>query len=660
MGRRISPLGGGVRPLILPGVALMALALAVAQAAPRGAGPWVFSYFLDNGQDGLHLAYSRDGLKWTPLGDGRPYLAPAVGGKLIRDPCIILGPDNVFHAVWTTGWYEQGIGIAHSRDLVKWDEAVFLPVMVHERKAANAWAPEIFYDGETSQYLIFWATTIPGRFPATDASGSVSKEGIALNHRIYRTTTRDFKEYSRAELFLDPGFNVIDATIVRDGQRVFMFLKDETLRPDARKDIRMAVADHALGPYTVRRRADLEGELGGRPDRVQGGPGDVRPVRRLHAQTLRRREVARPEDVDGAGCRTGYAARREARLGGRRIGKNPQGATCQHARWPFSGEEGRSAVTMTISRVQVLKTLVLAACLVAGLVSVQPSRLSAQGQAAPAGPAADAIRTLQWRNIGPTAQAGRVPVFVGLPGDINTMYVAGAVGGIFKTTNGGVTWKAIFDSQPVASIGAIAIAPTDPNVIYAGTGEGNPRNDASIGDGIYKSIDAGEHWTNVGLPDSEKIARLVIDPRNADVVYACALGREWGPNEERGLFKTTDGGKSWKKVLYKNDLTGCSDVDIDPTNANIVYAGMFTFRRWAWYTESGGGRDGGLQVVRRRRHVDAALRARRPSRPAEGPHGPDRRRRVAQQSGHGLRGQRDHGRRRTVAVRRRGGVRGKW
>jgi hypothetical protein len=251
MGRRISLLGGGVRPLILPGVALMALALAVAQAAPRGAGPWVFSYFLDNGQDGLHLAYSRDGLKWTPLGDGRPYLAPAVGGKLIRDPCIILGPDNVFHAVWTTGWYEQGIGIAHSRDLVTWDEAVFLPVMVHERRAANAWAPEIFYDDETSQYLIFWATTIPGRFPATDASGSVSKEGIALNHRIYRTTTRDFKEYSRAELFLDPGFNVIDATIVRDGQRVFMFLKDETLRPDARKDIRMAVADHALGPYTL-------------------------------------------------------------------------------------------------------------------------------------------------------------------------------------------------------------------------------------------------------------------------------------------------------------------------------------------------------------------------------------------------------------------------
>jgi photosystem II stability/assembly factor-like uncharacterized protein len=227
-------------------------------------------------------------------------------------------------------------------------------------------------------------------------------------------------------------------------------------------------------------------------------------------------------------------------------------------------------------------------CLAFVLASVA-ARPAAQSGSGAGAPPADALKSLTWRNIGPTAQAGRVPAFVGLPGDINTMYVAGAVGGIFKTTNGGVTWAPIFDDKPVTSIGAIAIAPTDPNVIFVGTGEGNPRNDASIGDGIYKSIDAGEHWTNVGLPDSEKIARLVIDPRNADVVYACALGREWGPNEERGLFKTVDGGRNWRKILYKNDLTGCSDVDIDPTNANIVYAGMWTFRRWAWYTDSGGG-----------------------------------------------------------------------
>ena len=257
-------------------------------------------------------------------------------------------------------------------------------------------------------------------------------------------------------------------------------------------------------------------------------------------------------------------------------------------------------------RLSLMAPFVAAACLATTLLASQqapPAAPTPTAKAMPVantGPAAqptapaapspvDALKRLQWRNIGPTAQTGRVPVFVGLPGDINTMYVAGAVGGIFKTTNGGVNWKAIFDDQAVVSIGAIAIAPSDPNVLYAGTGEGNPRNDASIGDGVYKSIDAGDHWTNVGLPDSEKIARLAIDPRNPDVVYACALGREWGPNQERGLFKTTDGGKRWTKVLYTNDLTGCSDVDIDPTNANIVYAGMFTFRRWAWYTESGGG-----------------------------------------------------------------------
>jgi photosystem II stability/assembly factor-like uncharacterized protein len=235
-------------------------------------------------------------------------------------------------------------------------------------------------------------------------------------------------------------------------------------------------------------------------------------------------------------------------------------------------------------------TRLLTAFGLAVLVSLADGAGRPHAQAPPSPPSpAEALKRVSWRTIGPTAQAGRVPAFVGLPGDPNTMYVAGAVGGIFKTSNGGVTWTPVFDDKPVTSIGAIAIAPSDPNVVYAGTGEGNPRNDASIGDGVYKSIDAGGQWVNVGLPDSEKIARLVVDPRNADVVYACALGREWGPNEERGLFKTTDGGRSWKKILYKNDLTGCSDVDIDPTNANIVYAGMFTFRRWAWYTESGGG-----------------------------------------------------------------------
>jgi photosystem II stability/assembly factor-like uncharacterized protein len=203
--------------------------------------------------------------------------------------------------------------------------------------------------------------------------------------------------------------------------------------------------------------------------------------------------------------------------------------------------------------------------------------------------ATSGIKRLRWRSVGPANNAGRVSVVVGVPGDRDVYYVAGANGGIIKTTNGGVTFKPIFDKQDIGSIGAIAIAPSDPNIIYVGTGEENPRNNASIGDGMYKSVDAGEHWTHIGLEKSDKIARIVIDAKNPDLVFACGLGREWGPNEERGVFKTIDGGKTWKKVLYVDSQTACSDIAADPGNSNILYAGMYTYRRWAWHLESGGG-----------------------------------------------------------------------
>ncbi|HVE79667.1 MAG TPA: hypothetical protein VNA89_12420 [Gemmatimonadaceae bacterium] len=204
-------------------------------------------------------------------------------------------------------------------------------------------------------------------------------------------------------------------------------------------------------------------------------------------------------------------------------------------------------------------------------------------------PEAEAIKKLQWRPLGPANNAGRISAVAGVPGDPYTYYVGGAAGGIIKTTNGGTTFQPIFDDQGSASIGAIALAPSDPDIIYVGTGEGNPRNSASIGDGVYKSVDAGRTWTKVGLERTDKVARIVIDPRDPDVVYVCALGREWGPGEERGVFKTIDGGKSWKKVLYKNPTTGCSDLDIDPTNSSTVYAGMYTHLRRAWHFTSGGG-----------------------------------------------------------------------
>ena len=201
----------------------------------------------------------------------------------------------------------------------------------------------------------------------------------------------------------------------------------------------------------------------------------------------------------------------------------------------------------------------------------------------------DALKRLTFRNIGPTNQAGRVSVIVGIPGDPYTMYVSGANGGIFKTTNGGTTWKPIFDQQDVISIGAIELAPSNPEIIYVGTGEENPRNNASFGNGMYRSNDGGDTWTHIGLEDSDRIARIRIDAHNPDVVYACGMGHEWGPNEQRGVFKTVDGGKNWKRQLYIDAQTGCSDIDVDPTNSDVIYAGMWTYRRWAWHLESGGG-----------------------------------------------------------------------
>ncbi|MFN8058622.1 MAG: hypothetical protein U0Q12_05605 [Vicinamibacterales bacterium] len=229
-------------------------------------------------------------------------------------------------------------------------------------------------------------------------------------------------------------------------------------------------------------------------------------------------------------------------------------------------------------------------------VAVAPGggeRIAAQSPSATGGalssPEAEAIKRLPWRSIGPANNAGRVSEIVGIPGDPATMYVGGAAGGIFKTTNGGVTWTPIFDTQPNISIGALAVAPTNHSILYVGTGEGNPRNSASFGEGVFKSLDGGEHWTAIGLADTGKIARVVIDPQNPDVVYVAALGHTWGPSNERGLYKTSDGGKTWARILSGGNLTGCSDVAIDPTNANVVYAALYTHRRWAWYFESGSG-----------------------------------------------------------------------
>jgi hypothetical protein len=212
---------------------------------------FLFAYFYGNGQDGLHLAYSHDGLVWKPLKNDGSFLAPAVGEGLMRDPFVMLGPDGVFRASWTTSWHEKGIGVCSSPDLVNWGPQKFLHVMEHEAKAENSWAPEMVYDQEKKQYIIFWSTTIPGRFPDTDYQNTTGEAGKGLNNRIYCVTTKDFETFSKTRLFYDPGINVIDACIRQDGKRYVMFLKDESNLPFVpQKNIRVAFAEHAEGPYT--------------------------------------------------------------------------------------------------------------------------------------------------------------------------------------------------------------------------------------------------------------------------------------------------------------------------------------------------------------------------------------------------------------------------
>ncbi|MDH5643042.1 MAG: hypothetical protein OEY63_02490, partial [Gemmatimonadota bacterium] len=211
-----------------------------------------------------------------------------------------------------------------------------------------------------------------------------------------------------------------------------------------------------------------------------------------------------------------------------------------------------------------------------------------------------AIENLEWRHIGPVNMGGRVSAIVGIPGDPNTFWVGGADGGVWKTTNGGITFEGQWQDEEAYSVGALAVAPSDHNVIWLGSGEGDPRNSVSYGLGVWRSTDGGATWAHLGLRDTERIKRIVVDPRDPDVALVCALGHEWGANEERGVFKTTDGGATWEKVLYIDQDTGCSDIDIDLSNPRNVYAGMWTFRRRPWRFDDGGketavyvSRDGG-------------------------------------------------------------------
>ncbi len=202
----------------------------------------------------------------------------------------------------------------------------------------------------------------------------------------------------------------------------------------------------------------------------------------------------------------------------------------------------------------------------------------ARGQQMGGGPGAgrggaDSLGDLRFRNLGPAVAGGRVAAVAGVPGNPNIIYVGAAGGGMWKTIDGGITWRAIWDNMPTASIGAIAIAPQNPNWIWVGTGEGNPRNDVITGRGVFFSSDGGASWKRMGLETTGQIPVVLVSPADANTVYVASIGHAWGANADRGVFRTTDGGKSWQKVLYMNDTTGASDLVMDPQNPESAVRG---------------------------------------------------------------------------------------
>jgi photosystem II stability/assembly factor-like uncharacterized protein len=218
------------------------------------------------------------------------------------------------------------------------------------------------------------------------------------------------------------------------------------------------------------------------------------------------------------------------------------------------------------------------------------------------------FKGMKYRVVGPF-RGGRSLTAAGIPGDPNTYYFGATGGGVWKSTDGAMTWKPMFDKQAVSSIGSIAVAPSDPNIVYVGTGEACIRGNISHGDGVYKTLDGGKTWKNVGLADSRAIGKVIVDPKNSDIVFVAALGHPFGPNTERGIFRTMDGGKNWQRVLYKDENTGGIDIAFDPNNPHILFASLWEARRTPWSLSSGGpgsglyrSNDGGVTWKRLEEH----------------------------------------------------------
>lgn len=200
----------------------------------------------------------------------------------------------------------------------------------------------------------------------------------------------------------------------------------------------------------------------------------------------------------------------------------------------------------------------------------------------------DQLKNFKLRNIGPAGMSGRVTAIDVVNSDQNTWYVGAASGGVWKTTNAGANWTSLFDEQPTLNIGSIAIQQSNPAVVWVGTGEGNPRNSLNLGDGIFKTLDGGKTWKRMGLEKTHNIHRIIVDPNNPNIVYAAAIGNPYAEHPERGVYKTTDGGETWNLILHTNDTSGCAELVMDPSNPNKLIANMWQHRRTPWSFKSGG------------------------------------------------------------------------
>ena len=200
---------------------------------------------------------------------------------------------------------------------------------------------------------------------------------------------------------------------------------------------------------------------------------------------------------------------------------------------------------------------------------------------------------MHWRSIGPL-RAGRTRAAVGVPSQPNVFYIGAVNGSVWKTNDFGRTWPPIFDDQPTGSIGYIVVSPSDPNVVYVGSGEGLHRPDLSVGDGIYKSTDAGKTWTHLGLHDGQQISQMAVDPRDPNKLFVAVAGHPYGPNKERGVYRSTDGGQTFQPVLQKNENVGAAGIAIDPTDSNVVYATLWEAREGPWENAAWNGTNGGI------------------------------------------------------------------